>query len=195
CIGIAMFGSIPANRYVSRLTAEPGEMIAVSGTIGNGALGLDVRQGKLDIDTASNQWLSDRYRIPQPLQTYAAIVREFASASMDISDGLLGDLTKLCSASHVGATIERNQIPISNAVGAAVNVDPELWERILDGGDDYEILFTVPSDRFELCRKTARQMDAAITAIGKTHAGPAGKVTLQLDGNPVPVNASSWSHF
>jgi len=195
CIGIAMFGSVPTDGYVSRLTAEPGEVIAVSGTIGNGALGLDVRQGRLDLVAEANDWLADRYRIPQPLPAYAAIVREFASASMDISDGLLGDLAKLCSASGLGATVERTALPLSEASKSAIDMDPKLWERVLGGGDDYEILFTVPSDRFELCQEAARAIDATITAIGKTHAGPAGEVTLQLDGKPVPVSASSWSHF
>ena len=195
CIGIAMFGSVPRGCYVSRLTAVPGEMIVVSGTIGNAAMGLDVRQDRLDIDGESNEWLADRYRVPQPLPAYAAIVREFATASMDVSDGLLGDLAKLCSASDIEATVERDDIPRSKAAQIAIDANPELWERVLGGGDDYEILFTLPPDRFELCREAARQMDVAITAIGKTRAGPAGEVTLQLDGKSVPVSASSWSHF
>lgn len=195
CIGIAMFGSVSADRYVSRLAAGRGEVIAISGTIGDGALGLYVRQGRLNIDAESNEWLADRYRIPQPIPAYAAIVREFASASMDISDGLLGDLAKLCSASNLAARVERNDVPLSKAARAAIDIDPELWDRVLGGGDDYEILFTVPSDRFEMCREAARQMDVAITAIGNTCAGPAGGVTLQLDGKPVHVSASSWSHF
>ena len=87
--------------------------------------------------------LADRYLLPQPRNALAEAVRHHASAAMDVSDGLAGDLAKLCRASGVAAEIDVTRVPLSNAAHAALAADPALVEPILTGGDDYEIVLTI----------------------------------------------------
>jgi thiamine-monophosphate kinase len=117
-ISITAWGRVPEGRMVHRFGARPGDRVMVSGTIGDAALGLDVLKGgpaaaALADDAAARQMLIGRYRVPQPRNALAAVVREFATASMDVSDGLAGDLTKLCAASKLSANIELSKVPMS----------------------------------------------------------------------------------
>ena len=85
-----------------------------------------------------------RYLVPQPRNALAEALRRYASAAMDVSDGLAGDLGKLCRASGVGAEIEVARVPLSEAARAALAADPQAIETILTGGDDFEVVATVP---------------------------------------------------
>ncbi len=195
CLGVSMFGMTLRGSYVSRLNAQDSEVVAVTGSIGNAALGLNVVQGRLTVGSDQDDWLIDRYRVPRPHGVYGELVSEFASSAMDISDGLLGDLVKLCSASDVSANVERNHIPLSDATLRAIEGDDSLWSRILSGGDDYEILMTLPRHKFDACAKAAKRHGIRFTEIGHIFDGPAGQVTLQVDGKAVDCDAASYSHF
>ena len=122
----------------------------VSGSIGDAALGLELRKGGgagWKLDAAQRQHLLSRYLLPQPRNALAEAVRAHASAAMDISDGLAGDFAKLCRASKVAAEIEVARVPLSEAANAVVAADPAMLETVLTGGDDYEIVCTVPRPR------------------------------------------------
>src|SRR6267142_4942302 len=118
-ISVTAFGRVPPGRMVHRSGAKPGDRVVVTGTIGDAALGLAVLGGgkvHADLsDAAVRDLLINRYRVPQPRVAMAEIVRDYASASMDVSDGLAGDLTKLCGASGVSAVIDLPSIPLSSA--------------------------------------------------------------------------------
>lgn len=138
-----------ASRFVSRSGARPGQGVYVSGTIGDAALGLFLRQNPQSLDgltEAARAFLLDRYLLPCPRLDLVPALRERAAAAMDISDGLAGDLAKLCAASGASALIEAPLVPLSEAAREAAWRRPALLENILTGGDDYEILFTAGPD-------------------------------------------------
>jgi thiamine monophosphate kinase len=117
--------------------------VFVSGTIGDATLGLMVRKGKdWKLTEQQRQHLASRYLLPQPRNALAEAVRTHASAAMDVSDGLVGDFSKLCRASGVAAEIQMSRIPLSDAAKAVVAADPAALESALTGGDDYEIVCT-----------------------------------------------------
>lgn len=143
-VSVAMVGVVPKGTMVRRAGAKPGDVVFVTGSIGDAALGLQLRKGaQWNLDEAHRKHLLARYLLPQPRNALAEAVRTHASASMDVSDGLVGDLTKLCRVSRLAATVEVARVPLSDAALAAIASDPSMRETALTGGDDYEILCTV----------------------------------------------------
>src|SRR5579863_494237 len=124
-ISITAFGRVPPNKMVHRSGAKPGDQVLVTGTIGDAALGLDIlKRGKVATalagDVSSREQLVGRYRVPQPRNALAPVIRAHAHAAMDVSDGLAGDLAKLCAASSVSAVIDLKSIPLSPAASKAL---------------------------------------------------------------------------
>jgi thiamine-monophosphate kinase len=195
-ISVAMFGAVPEGAMVRRAGAKPGDLVFVSGTIGDAALGLFVRRGDAPwpLDAAQRQHLVSRYLLPQPRNALAEAVRTHASASMDVSDGLVGDLTKLCRVSQVSAEIEAARVPHSDAAKAAFAADPSARETALTGGDDYEILCTVPPAKAESFRAAAKAANVPVTEIGLIAAGE-GVRFLDAQNQPLTFKRTSFSHF
>ena len=155
-VSIAMVGSVPEGTMVRRVGANAGDRVFVSGTIGDAALGLAVRKGKdFKLADAHRQHLLGRYLLPQPRNALAEAVRTHASAAMDVSDGLAGDFAKLCRVSKVSAAIAAARVPLSDAAKAVIAADPAMLETALTGGDDYEIVCTVPLHRADSFRSAA----------------------------------------
>jgi thiamine-monophosphate kinase len=194
-ISIAMFGSVPERTMVRRAGAKPGDLIFVSGTIGDAALGLMLRKdaGIWKLDQAQRQHLLSRYLLPQPRNGLAEAVRTNASAAMDVSDGLVGDLAKLCRVSGVAAEIDTAHVPFSDAAKAVFAGDQALLETALTGGDDYEILGTVPPAKADNFRAAAKAANVAVTEIGVIAAGEGA--TFMRDGRPLVFKRAAFSHF
>ena len=170
-ISITAFGRVPAGKMVHRSGARPGDRVVVTGTIGDAALGLDILRGgavaaALADDAAAKAMLVGRYRVPQPRNALAQAVRDHASAAMDVSDGLAGDLAKLCAASGVSAVIDAPSIPLSAAAAALLARGTVGIETLVSGGDDYEILCAIPEDRFEAFAQAPALAGVAVTSIG-----------------------------
>jgi len=196
-ISIAMFGSVPEGTMVRRAGAKPGDRVFVSGTIGDAALGLALRKGAgsdWKLATAPRQHLVSRYLLPQPRNALAEAVRTHASAAMDVSDGLAGDFAKLCRASNVAADIEVARVPLSDAAKAVLAADPGMIETVLTGGDDYEIVCTVPANRAEGFRFAAQAANVAVSEIGHIVAGE-GACFVGTDGKALSFKRASFSHF
>lgn len=194
-ISIAMFGAVPTGTMVRRAGAKPGDRVMVTGTIGDAALGLQLRRGaawKVALD--AREYLLSRYLLPQPRNALAEALRTHASAAMDISDGLAGDLTKLCGVSGVAAKIQIAKVPLSDAARGALSAAPSLIETILAGGDDYEILCTVAPDRVENFRAAAAAANVSLTEIG-TISGGEGAQFLDADNKALTLSRLSYSHF
>jgi thiamine-monophosphate kinase len=199
-ISITAFGRVPAGKMVHRSGAKPGDRVVVTGTIGDAALGLDILKGgaataALAGDAAAREMLIGRYRLPQPRTGLANVVRDYAHAAMDVSDGLAGDLAKLCAASGVSAAIDAPSIPLSPVAAALVARGAVDLETLVSGGDDYEILCAVPEDRFEAFAQAAGQGNVAVTSIGTVIAGTAIPAFLDARGRELVLTRRSFSHF
>ncbi|WP_028345702.1 thiamine-phosphate kinase [Bradyrhizobium murdochi] len=197
-VSVTAFGRVPSGKMVHRSGAKPGERVMVTGTIGDAGLGLAIlRGGKVHAaaDTAAREMLVGRYRVPQPRVAMAEIVREYASASMDVSDGLAGDLTKLCSVSGVSAVIDLAQVPLSGAARGLVSRGIVGLETLIASGDDYEILCTIPEERVEAFEAAAERAGVALSSIGTIVAGSAVPKFVDKEGKEIALERLSYSHF
>lgn len=165
-ISVTALGTVPVGRMVARGTARAGDHLFVTGTIGDAALGLRVT-GPGD---GGREYLRRRYLVPEPRLALKNALLETASAAMDISDGLLGDLAKMCAASGAGASIDRHRIPLSEAARDRLRATPGIWDTILTGGDDYEILAAVPADRVDRFQELARLSAIVVSPFGMIEA-------------------------
>lgn len=194
-VSVAMFGSVPEGRMVKRAGAQAGDIIFVTGTIGDAALGVQIRNGATwTLNEAQRDHLLSRYLLPQPRNALAETVLYEASAAMDVSDGLAGDLAKLCRVSGVAAKVEAARVPLSDAAKAVVAADPTALETTLTGGDDYEILCTVPTAKVDRFRVAAMAAKVAVTPIGTIEAGE-GAHFLDAQGRELVFKRGSFSHF
>lgn len=189
-LSLTAIGSVAAaDQALRRCGAKPGDLIFVSGTIGDGALGLKCVQGAL----ARDEFLMTRYRLPSPRVALGQLLGGLATSCIDVSDGLLADLGHLLEASGCGAEITRDHVPLSEAARQLLAVDVGLWPAILAGGDDYELLFTAPPERRDAIMAAAENSDTAVTAIGLVTDGDEVLV-LDEAGNPLQVDAKGFQH-
>ena len=199
-VSITAFGRVPDGKMIHRSGARPGDHLVVTGTIGDAALGLDIlRKGRVATvlagDATSRGILISRYRVPAPRNALAPTVRAHAHAAMDISDGLAGDLTKLCAASGVSAVIDLPGIPLSKAASAVLAADAVSMAEIVSGGDDYELLCAVAPDALEPFMQAAQASGVAVSPIGTVMAGSAGPKFLDATGKELSLTRRSFSHF
>jgi thiamine-monophosphate kinase len=199
-ICISAFGAVTQGRMVRRAGAKAGDLVVVTGTIGDAALGLLLRKDcsrgeRLRLSPGQRSELAARYLRPEPRTAIAELLPEYVSAAMDISDGLAGDLAKLCSASLVAAEIKTACLPLSDAARAAVAADDALLETIITGGDDYEIVAAVPVASVEPFRQAARLKGVAVNVIGSITAGPGEVCFLDSMRRPMSLARPSFSHF
>jgi len=189
---LTAFGRVVVGGEVRRGGARPGDLVFVSGTIGDGALGLEAAQGKLDgrLDPADVAFLADRYRLPRPRVALGPRLSGLASAMMDVSDGLVGDLGHICTVSGVAGVIEAGKVPLSPAAARL----PNRMVAVLTGGDDYELLFTAPPERQANVLAAAGAAGVSVTAIGRIAAGQ-GVRALDDAGREMALAGVGWRHF
>ena len=186
-LSLTIVGHVAPGMAVHRSGASDGDGIWVTGTIGDGALGLAVATGRLADPTG---FLLGRYRLPQP--RLGLPIGAIAAAGMDISDGLVQDLGHICRASSVGATIDAANVPLSAQARAA----GEAWlETCLTGGDDYELLLAVPPAREPALHDAMTARGVAATRIGAFHSGPPHVMVRAENGEPLALTKAGWSHF
>jgi thiamine-monophosphate kinase len=199
-ISITAFGRMPPGKMVHRSGAKPGDRVVVTGTIGDAALGLELLRGgaaasALADNAAASEMLVSRDRVPQPRNALAQAVRDHASAAMDVSDGLAGDLAKLCAASRVSAVIDAPSIPLSAPAATLLSRGTVGIEAIVSGGDDYEILCAIPEDRFEAFAHAAGVAGVTVTSIGTMIAVASVPRFLDEKGREITLKRLSYSHF
>jgi thiamine-monophosphate kinase len=198
-ISITVLGSVPSGRMVQRKGARAGDVVVVTGTVGDAALGLKLHRSPdnpvlAKLDHKAKEHLRLRYLLPLPRLGLASALRDHASAAMDVSDGLAGDLAKLATVSGVSATIEAGTLPLSSAARAAIDGDEGLFETVLTGGDDYEIVACIPENRLSSFRTAAAKVQVEITTIGRIEAGE-GTTVVGPNGRPLDLKRASFSHF
>ena len=198
-ISITAFGTLPKGTMARRSRARSGDHVVVTGTIGDAALGLKLREERgaakrWTLDPAMRRHLLKRYLLPEPRNALAEALRRHASAAMDVSDGLAGDLNKLCRASGVGATVDIARVPLSEAALTALVADERATQTILTGGDDFEVVATIPQARLKSFLAAARRAGVPVTEIGRITAGQGARF-LDADGKPLRFARASFSHF
>tara|TARA_B100001939_G_scaffold347858_1_gene370998 strand:- start:7647 stop:8642 length:996 start_codon:yes stop_codon:yes gene_type:complete len=167
-ISLTALGTVPKGRALHRFGARAGDVIYVSGTLGDSAIGLALRQGTLEEqDVKCRDFLVDRYLLPQPRLALGRALRDLANAAMDISDGLIADLRHICEASGLGARIFESDLPFSPAAGKVFERFPAYNKKVWQGGDDYEMLFTVPENREKEVTALSQELGLSLTRIGQ----------------------------
>ncbi|WP_084697890.1 thiamine-phosphate kinase [Muricoccus aerilatus] len=191
CLSLTIIGTVPPGEALRRAGARPADDLWVSGTIGDGALGLAVLQGRLPADPH----LARRYRLPEPRLALGTALRGVARAAMDVSDGLVQDLGHLCRAGKVGAVLELAALPLSPSAAAVVEGDPSWLPRLATGGDDYELLFAAAPEDAARVREASRAAGTSVTRIGRFTDGAAEVTLLGRDGGTLTPAQGGWSHF
>jgi thiamine-monophosphate kinase len=194
-LSITALGRIGRSAQMLRSGARPGDLIVVSGSIGDAALGLALLKGpSTSVSQEDTDYLVGRYRLPEPRVALGAQLLGMASAALDVSDGLVADLDHICAVSGVGAEIEAARVPLSPAARRLVGSDEAALGQVLTGGDDYELLFTVPHARAEALETIAQASAIPLTRIGTIVAGKGVRV-VGPDGSAMTLDRGGYRHF
>ncbi len=194
-ICITVFGEVPQGHALLRSGGRPDDDIYASGTLGEARLALEAFRGTLSLPADVFELARARMELPAPRVALGQALRGIATAAVDVSDGLLGDLGHILRQSGVGARIDtaaarRLMVP---ACAAAVDDDIAL-EYVLAGGDDYELVFTAPAANRDAVEAAAHRASTRITRIGTVEAG-SGLRLLDARGEPLQRRFGSFDHF
>lgn len=197
-LSVTAMGLVPQGQAPSRDAGSnaAGALVCVIGTIGDGALGLACALGGLDwLNSEQRDYLLERLRRPTPRLAAGLALRGLVLATMDISDGLLGDLAHMARASGVAAEIDVSAVPLSAAAAAVLAAQPERIADVLTGGDDYELLLAVAPERLQAAQAATTAVGTPLAVIGRLTAGPAGRVqALDAEGVPLALARLGWTH-
>jgi len=203
CISITIIGKVKAGHALCRIGAHVGDQIYVTGTLGDSAAGLRLLQDNASRYTGQLpksvvRFLIQRHLHPTPQVHLGQILakRRLATAAIDLSDGLSGDLHHLCQASHVGADIEMSNIPISTQCAAYISYSRDSQMKIsLASGEDYQLLFTVSPKNQKRLERIAIRLGHLITRIGTIRPSQQGRHILLEDGARQALPQNSYDHF
>lgn len=187
-VSITALGLGPRGRRIARAGAKAGMDVYVTGTIGDAALGLDALQGR----GRRERTLERRYFLPEPRVAFARVLARYARAAIDVSDGLLADLGHLARASGVAARIEPADVPLSAAARRALAAGA-AFERVLTGGDDYEVLFAAARADSRALHAAAARSGLRISCIGTLVAGAPGRI--DISGMSAARISRGFTHF
>src|SRR5262245_19281828 len=204
-VSITAIGTVPQGGMVRRTTAQVHSTLFVSGTIGDAALGLALARepalaARWSLSQAEAEHLLRRYRRPEPRLALAPVLRQYAAAAMDLSDGLVKDLERMLRGSGVGGRLRAGDVPLSDAARKVLAKEPDRLAQLITGGDDYEVLAAVPGAHCDGFRTAAAKGGVPMTEIGT--AGPSawpetgdGLRIEDPDGRPLALSRSGWDHF
>jgi len=200
-VTITAFGSVPTGRMISRSGACPGDILMVSGTIGDAFAGLTLDRGDCQalewsghLDDSDRKSLLSRNRTPTPRIQLIPALRQFATASLDVSDGLAIDASRLAAASGVGIEIDASTIPLSAACVTLRTAGKLRLEQLITGGDDYEVLATLATGSEAGFVEAATQAGVRVTRIGRVVAGT-GLAVCESAGKLMQLDRLGWDHL
>ncbi len=190
CLSLTALGIVPTGKALTRKGAKPGDLLCVSGSIGDAGLGLQSLQDKIP----ANPYLEARFKTPDPRVALGRSLIGVAGAAIDISDGLLADITHLLVSSGVAAEVYLYEIPLSREALEVVGKPQDRILELLAGGDDYELAFTVPKAHRMALGKISRTLDLPISVIGEIKAGK-GLTLFDKNNKKVAVKNTGYRHF
>jgi len=191
-ITITAQGLTPKGRYLSRGGAKAGDWLYVTGELGDAALALQQITGKVEIDEQFVEVIKNKLDYPKPRVLAGQTIREYASAAIDLSDGVIADLGHICQASNVGANIVLDALPLSTIMRDCLLVDDAI-NLALSGGDDYELLFTVSEDNKVGMETALSHAGTQVTCIGQINTSQT--ISTTLNNKPIPINTAGFEHF
>jgi thiamine-monophosphate kinase len=199
-ITITALGLVSHQHAVLRLGAKPGDRLYVSGTIGDAHLGLRLllepeRAETWGLAEEDVLFLVERYRRPGPNNELALLVRNFAQAAIDISDGLVGDIEKLCRVSHVGAKLEAARVPFSPVAQKVLAREPALLPVLIAAGDDYEVVAAISEKSAAGFESEAAAIGAAFAMVGRVLPEDDAVCVVDGNGHPMALKHKGFSHF
>ena len=206
-VSLAAHGLVPTGEMVRRANARAGDDVYVTGTIGDGLIGLLAVTGKLPpaLSAFGGQLLANAYADPQPMVALAPVLRQYAHAAIDVSDGLMADLDHICQASGVAMQLSAAAIGLSAAGAAFAASDENGLAQLVSAGDDAQLAFTAPPNARDAVSAIAQQANIAINRIGSVAALPSGvgagdidaarAILLDADGVEVAISRRGYQHF
>jgi thiamine-monophosphate kinase len=194
-LSLTAIGEVEAGREIRRRGAQPGDLVWVSGTIGDAFLGLELLRGAHpDLAPEHRDYLVRRFRLPEPRTELGPRLCGIARAMIDVSDGLLADLGHICETSRAAAIVELDLLPLSPAARAIVEDAPGIRAQLAAAGDDYELLFAGPADAAETIATLSLRLGVRVTRIGRIDVGT-GVRLVNADGHQIPLEATGYRHF
>ena len=192
-ISITINGFVPTGKALTRNTAKVTDRVFVSGTIGDAALALTAWQGQCLLSDDSVNYLNKKLHRPQPQVELGLLLREYASACIDISDGLIADLAHITENSQLGAKIDFENIPLSNEFKRNLTDEALIVPLVLSGGDDYQLCFTVPENNLLEFEKMISKTNITVSCIGEI-VNEAGVRCLK-DNKEINISEMGYQHF
>lgn len=192
-ITICAKGTVPQGKALRRGGAKVGDWIYVTGPLGDAGLAIESRKQEFKIAPEHLRYVNQRFDYPAPRVAAGQVLRGLASSAIDVSDGLLADLGHILAMSQVGAQIHVEKVPTSVAMQDTLDKSQQL-PFILNYGDDYELLFTVPDDNKSMLELKLRQYGVEATCIGQIKSGE-GQIELSLNGEKLDFNDTGFEHF
>ena len=194
-LSITAFGAVPRGRMLARTGARPGDFLYVTGTLGDGALGLQVRLGKLSgLAAPHRDFLAERYLLPRPRLALSDAMSRFAEGGMDVSDGFVGDLSKMLRVSGATGEVDLSRLPLSDAARAAIALEPDTFATAVTGGDDYELIAAVRGENAAAFEAAAAAAAVPVARVGEVREGREPPTFLR-DGQAQRFAHGSFSHF
>ncbi len=194
-LSLTAIGEVEAGQEIRRSGAQPGDLVWISGTIGDAFLGLDLLRGAYpDLAPEHRDYLVGRFRLPEPRTELGPRLCGIAHAMIDVSDGLLADLGHISETSQAAASVELDLLPLSPPARAILENDPGIRVRLAAAGDDYELVFAAPADAAEAIATLSLRLGVPLTRIGRVEAGT-GVRLFDTDGHQIPLEATGYRHF
>jgi len=187
---VQVIGEVGSEGYLTRSGARDGDIIYVSGTLGDAAIGLRVADGTLVPPDDDAAYFLDRLNRPWPRIELGRVIAGLAHAAIDLSDGLASDLRHICERSGVGAAVDVDRLPLSHQLRrCSADID---WETVVTFGDDYELCFTVPRANAARVEQRARELGVSISPIGRVSGN---ELIWMYEGEPFDFDEQGYQHF
>ncbi len=196
-ICVQIIGEVPARRALRRDGAKPGDDIWVSGTLGDAAMAVAAKNGRIRLQPAERAQAMKRLDWPVPRIALGLALRGVARSAIDVSDGLTADLGHICERSRVAAVVAFERLPVSALLKKHLS-SPVAQAALLGGGDDYELCFTAAPAKRAAVERAAQRAKTRVTRIGRVIRAPAGAcsvVVVDGDGLPLSLARKGFDHF
>ena len=191
---VMLTGFVPQGTVIRRSGAKPGDLVFVTGTVGDAGAGLALLKSGSPSHDATGDYLVARYRVPRPRLAFGQRLRGVASAALDVSDGLIADLEHMAEVSRVRIAVDAPRVPLSDELTGLRGRDMPVVAEAATAGDDFEIAFSAPASCRPAIERIAGETNTRVTEIGRVSAGE-GVALLDDSGQVISLDRHGYTHF